>query len=127
MGRVDNDRPVSRVRTLDTSRRSDARPRFRAVLVAPFAMLALILAMVGVFGVLAYSVQQRTREFGVRSRLAPRRRCAEAGPLRRRRASRSSAPASDSAAAAASSRLIATFLFGVQPLDPVTSPLYRSC
>ena len=47
---------------------SDAtsRYRFRAVMVVTFAGLALVLAMVGVFGILASSVQQRVREFGVR-------------------------------------------------------------
>ena len=62
-----------------------ARHRFRAVLVVTFAVLALLLAMVGVFGVLAYSVQQRLRDFGG----APRarrdlERCPAAGRRKRR-------------------------------------------
>ena len=46
-----------------------ARHRFRAVMVVAFAALALVLAMVGVFGILAYSVQQHVRDFGVRRAL----------------------------------------------------------
>ena len=48
---------------------SDRAHRFRAVLVVAFAALALVLAMVGVFGILAYSVQQHVRDFGVRRAL----------------------------------------------------------
>jgi putative ABC transport system permease protein len=120
MARVEPDRPV-RLRTLTGIRtEATARHRFRAVLVAAFAVLALVLAVVGVFGVLAYSVQQRTREFGVRIALG----ATAASVLRLVISSAGivigSGIAIGLAVAALVSRSIATFLFGVQPIDPVT-------
>ena len=69
IGRIDTAQLVSvgTAKTLDDiAREATSSHRFRAVLVAAFAGLALVLAMVGVFGILAYSVQQRTADFAVR-------------------------------------------------------------
>jgi len=72
IARVDKEQLVSvrGLMTLDEiARDATARHRFRAVLVVTFAGLALLLAMIGVFGILAYSVQQRMRDFAVRRAL----------------------------------------------------------
>jgi len=69
IGRIDREQLVSvrRLTTLeDIARTATARHRFRAVMVMTFAGLALLLAMVGVFGILAYSVQLRVRDFALR-------------------------------------------------------------
>jgi putative ABC transport system permease protein len=119
--RVDRGVPFTQVRTLDeVAYAGTARYRFRAVMVMTFAALALLLAMVGVFGVLAYSVQQRAREFGVRIALG-----ASAGSVVRLvlgNASRVIAAGASIGlvAAAIFARSISTFLFGVPPLDPIT-------
>jgi putative ABC transport system permease protein len=97
-----------------------ARHRFRAALVAMFAGLALLLAMVGVFGVLAYTVQQRVRDFGVRRALG-----ATSGDLLRLVAGSGARVIAAGAviglgAAIMFSRVLTTMLFGVEPLDPAT-------
>jgi putative ABC transport system permease protein len=119
--RVDRRVPVTQVRTLDeVMRLTTARPRFRAVLVAAFAALALLLAMVGVFGILAYSVQQRRREFGLRIALG-----ATAGAVTWQVLSSAGRLVGFGAViglllAGIFARSLSTFLFGVRPLDILT-------
>jgi putative ABC transport system permease protein len=123
IARIDTEQIVSvrDVMTLaDVAWDATARHRFRAVLVVALAGLALALAMIGVFGILAYSVQQRVREFGVRRALG----ATTNDVLRLVVGSAVRVVATGAvlglALSAALSRLLATMLFGVQPLDPVT-------
>jgi putative ABC transport system permease protein len=121
--RVDTAKLVSvhTVMTLDDiAWDATGRYRFRAVLVMTFAMLALVLSMVGVFGVLGYAVQQRSREFGVRMALG-----ATGGNVLRLVLGSASRLVLTGAViglalAIASARTISTFLFGVPPLDTLT-------
>jgi putative ABC transport system permease protein len=123
IGRVDKDQLVGAryVMTLDdVASDATSRHRFRAILVATFAGLALLLAMVGVFGLLAYTVQQRVRDFGVHRALG-----ATSGDVLRLVAGNAARMVAAGAvlglvSAAIASRLLTTMLFGVEPLDPVT-------
>jgi putative ABC transport system permease protein len=121
LARVDKERPVTRVRTIDVvASEATARPRFRAVLVGTFAAVALALAMVGVFGLLAYSVQQRLREFGVRIAMG-----AAASDVMRLVLGNAAkltliGLAVGLIAAAALTRYLSTLLYAVKPLDPIT-------
>jgi putative ABC transport system permease protein len=113
--------PVRRIRTLDELLDERmARYRFRAVAVTTFAGLALALAMVGVFGVLAYSVEQRSRELGVRIALGATARNVLALVLTGAIRLMAGGIIIGLAAAAMLARSISTFLYGVQPLDVVT-------
>ncbi len=121
IARIDRDEPVTRIRTMEeVAAESVAQPKFRAELVGTFAGVALVLAAVGVFGVLAFSVSQRTREFGIRMALGARTNdvlgLVLAGGLKLA----AIGVASGLAAAAALTRVLVSLLFGVKPLDPVT-------
>ena len=126
IGRVDKDQLVGAryVMTLDdVAADATSRHRFRAVLVGTFAGLALLLAMVGVFGILAYTVQQRVRDFGVHRALG-----ATSGDVLRLVATSAARMIAAGALlglllAALVSRLLTTMLFGVEPLDPATFAL----
>lgn len=121
VARIDPDSPVRRDRTLATlSVESTAGYRFRAKMVGTFAALALVLAMVGVFGVLAYTVQQRQREIGVRMALGATSARVMWLVFRDAGWMITTGAVAGVVLAGLSGRLIATFLFGVDPLDPLT-------
>jgi putative ABC transport system permease protein len=120
ISRVDSEQLVSvrSVMTLDDiASAATGRHRFRAVMVIAFAALALVLAMVGVFGILAYSVQQRVRDFGVRRALG----ATTADVMRLVIANAVRVVATGAVIglvlSAVCGRLIETMLFGVRPLD----------
>jgi putative ABC transport system permease protein len=104
----------------DITWRATERHRFRAALVLTFAALALALAMVGVFGVMGYAVEQRVRDFAVRRALG-----ATTGDVLRLVVGDSSRVIAAGltaglALAMALTRALDTMLFGVDALDPMT-------
>jgi putative ABC transport system permease protein len=121
VARIDPDVPVRRDRTLETlAIESTAGYRFRAKMVGTFAALALVLAMVGVFAVLACTVEQRQREIGVRMALGATGARVMWLVFRDAGGMIAAGAVVGLVLAALSGRLLAAFLFGVDPLDPLT-------
>jgi putative ABC transport system permease protein len=123
LARVDKEQLVSirDVMTLEeVAWEATSRHRFRAVLVVTFAALALLLAMVGVFGILVYSVQQRTREFGVRMAMGATANDVLHLVLRNAAGLIAAGTTLGLVLAVLMSRWLSTVLYGVEPLDPLT-------
>ena len=121
VARVDSQVALARIRTMATiADEATARQRFRAMLVGAFAALALTLATVGVFGVLANLVQQRTREFGVRIALGATRQNVIGLVLAHATRITLAGLIAGLALAATLGRLMATLIYPVTPSDPLT-------
>jgi putative ABC transport system permease protein len=113
--------PVYDMRTL-ASRTADARAyaRFSAMLLAGFAGLALLLATVGVYGVISFSVSQRTREIGIRTALGASRRDVVRLVVGQGAVIAALGGAAGVAAALAATRVLRSMLYDVVPSDPTT-------
>jgi putative ABC transport system permease protein len=100
--------------------RSIAEPRYRAVLISLFGILAGVLAAVGVYGVTARAVAQKSREIGIRMALGATAERVVQLFVSRTMADVASGGALGIVGAYAGSRLLAPYLFGISPTDPVT-------
>jgi predicted permease len=94
--------------------------RFFMLLVAIFAGLGLLLASLGIYGVIAYSVTQRTQEIGIRMALGASRGRVQRGVLARTLTLVAVGIGVGTVAAFAAARMIAALLFGTEPTDPMT-------
>jgi predicted permease len=118
---VDPELPVYGVRTMpEMMAASLARRRFSLFLMAVFGALALFLASIGIYGVMAYAVSQRAQEFSIRMALGADARDILLLALRPGVVLTLAGVALGLAAALGATRLMASLLFGVSPADPIT-------
>ena len=118
---VDSDLPIFDVKTMaDALSESVAQPRFYAILLGSFAAIALIIAALGIYGVISYAVSQRTRELGIRIALGAQRERVVRLVIGQGLTLTLVGILIGIVGAYALMRLIASLLFGVAPADPLT-------
>ena len=121
---IDKNLPVTDIAPLaDVLNASMAQPRFRTLLLGLFGAIALMLAAVGIFGVISYSVSRRTRELGIRMALGAPPGSVLSMILRETLALTLIGIAAGVPCAVVTARLITHLLFNVPPYDPVTLAL----
>ncbi len=118
---LDKDQPVTRVATLDeVSSASVAERKFQTVLFLAFAGVALALALIGIYGVISYSVSQRTAELGIRIALGARTGNVMALVFGQSITLIAAGIVAGLAGAFAFTRFLKSLLFEVRPVDPAT-------
>ena len=118
---VDSDLPIFDVKTMaDALSESVAQPRFYAILLGSFAAIALIIAALGIYGVISYAVSQRTRELGIRIALGAQRDRVVRLVIGQGVTLTLVGILIGVAGAYLLTRLISSLLFGVAPADPLT-------
>ncbi|HTA42214.1 MAG TPA: ABC transporter permease [Bryobacteraceae bacterium] len=121
VGRLDPSQPPYGVMTLESALSDSIAPRrFNLLLLGTFAASAVLLSLIGVYGVMSYAVTQRTREIGVRMALGARRVEVARMVLRQGMSVASAGIAVGTAAALVLTRLMASLLYDVTPTDPST-------
>ena len=117
----DRNLPVSEVLTMDRAvADATAQARFETLLLSMFAGVALVLATVGIYGVMNYAVVRRTREIGIRMSLGANRAEVLRMVMRQGMAQALTGSAAGLAGAFLMARLMTNMLYGVRPTDPVT-------
>jgi putative ABC transport system permease protein len=118
---VDPEQPVAGVRTVEAQIRDQALGlTYVAALLAVFGGIGLVLSSIGVYGVMAYTVSERTHEIGIRMALGAPRKTVLRTVFRRGLATTGVGLAAGLAVAAALARLMASLVWGVGASDPVT-------
>jgi predicted permease len=118
---MDRNLPISQVLTMDQAiADATAEPRFLALLLAVFAAVALVLAAVGIYGVMSYAISRRTHEIGIRISLGATRADVLRMVLRQGMVQALAGSLVGVGGALLLARLMARMLYGVRPEDPLT-------
>jgi putative ABC transport system permease protein len=118
---VDKNQPVQSIAAMtDLLDATTAEPWFQARLISVFSILALLLSAIGIYGVLAYAVTERTREIGIRMALGAEKSDITRMVLQRSLLLAAAGVALGVAGALAVTRVLTRFLFDVKPTDPAT-------